>query len=53
MFNVLLILHFYLFVMCKNFHKNNYLFMLLKYLFLVAKTNYLVLNDIFLKIVQT
>ena len=49
-FNVLFILHYYLFVMCKFFvRKNNYLLVLLKYLFLVAETNYLILKNIFLK----
>jgi len=45
MFNILFILHYYLFVMCKKFvRKNNYLFVLLNYLFPVFETNYLVLK---------
>ena len=51
MFNILFILHYYLFVMCKKFvRKNNYLFVLLNYLFPVFETNYLVFKKmIFLK----
>ena len=48
MFNILFILHYYLFVMGKKFvRKNNYLFVLLNYLFPVFETNYLVLKKMF------
>ena len=55
MFNILFILHYYLFVMCKKIvRKNNYLFVLLNYLFPVFETNYLVLKKMifFKNIVQ-
>ena len=49
-FNILFIIHYYLFVMCKFFvRENNYLFVLLKYLFQVPETNYIVLKKYFLK----
>ena len=43
MFNILFAVHNYLFVIFDFFRKNEYLFVLLKYLFLIDETNYLIL----------
>ena len=44
MFNILFVVHNYLFVMFDFFvRKNEYLFVLFKYLFLIDETNYLIL----------
>ena len=52
MCNVLFVVYYYLFVVFSCFvRKNNYLFVLLNYLFTVLETNYLVLKKmIFFKI---
>ena len=50
MFNVLFVVHYYLFVMFNFlFVENNYLFVVLKYLFSIVESNYLVLKNIFKK----
>ena len=49
MFNILFIVHYYLFFDLL-FVEINHLFLILKYLYPVAENNYLALKEIFLKI---